>query len=143
MSSWYLSDAMLTYWCPLRGETGEGFSGLLYTKAECIDDDGISSPSSHLFHVEMLTGWPESCRAVTNCPMFSWKRPDGSRASTKIFCRLGITTDILSPTTSCRASAIPGANSLDRWRFFTAVNGSKSCNHRVFSMVSFFQTSSR
>src|SRR6266478_5165204 len=91
----------------------------------------------HLFQTEMAIGRPESCRAATNCLMFSWKGPDGSSPSTKIFCRLGNTS---VPTTSWRAAATPGAKFLDTRRFFTAGNGSKSSNHRVFSMASFFQT---
>ncbi len=42
------------------------------------------------------------------------KRSNGSSPSMKIFCRLGNTSVIVSPTSSCRAVAIPGANSLDR-----------------------------
>src|SRR6266478_4998979 len=58
----------------------------------------------HLFQTEMAIGRPESCRAATNCPMFSWKGPDGSSPCTKIFCRLGNVATI-----SRRAAAIRGA----------------------------------
>ena len=67
----------------------------------------------YLSQTEMAIGRPDSCRAATNCSMFPWKGPDGSSPSTKTFCRLGNTV-ILPPTSSCNATAIPAANSLDR-----------------------------
>ena len=40
-------------------------------------------------------GGLESCRAATNCPIFSSKGPDGLSPSKRIFCRLGNTSVIL------------------------------------------------
>ena len=40
-------------------------------------------------------GGLESCRAATNCPIFSSKGPDGLSPSKRVFCRLGNTSVIL------------------------------------------------
>ena len=73
-----------------------------------------------------------SCRTAT---IFS-KGPDGWGFSKEIFCKAGNTSVVLPPMSSSRDGTIRGANSLDRWRSFTAVNGCKSSSHCLPSILS-------
>ena len=85
-------------------------------KVECIHDKSVYfslSFQTRLFPRQMATGWPESCRAVSNCLMFFQKGPDDLNIATKRSSRLGSTPTILLSTSSCREAAIPGTDSLD------------------------------
>src|SRR6266567_2050143 len=98
-----------------RGELNNSKLRAASCAARVIQDEceskSVSAVTYELHHIhfvlellsqtEMAIGLSESCRAATNCPMFSCKGPDGSSPSTRIFCRLGNTSVILPPTSSC------------------------------------------
>src|SRR6266403_6124544 len=73
--------------------------------------DGLSRTS--LSQTEMATGRLMRCRAETNCLMPAWAGSDGRNPSKKTFSKVGSTSVVLPPVSSCRAGARRGVNSLD------------------------------
>ena len=63
---------------------------------------------------ETVIGRPESCRVARNFTMPSWSGPGGWRPSKNRFCRVGKTSVVPPPTSSCRAGAIRSANFSDK-----------------------------